>query len=35
VQQNYREWLVEDYKLNFVIRQKYREKIMNEPDDEE
>ncbi|CAA9202985.1 hypothetical protein FLA105534_04366 [Flavobacterium bizetiae] len=33
---NYREWLVDDYKLKLVllIGKKYREKIMNEPDDE-
>lgn len=33
---NYREWLVDDYKLKMVllIGKKYREKIMNEPDDE-
>ena len=31
---NYREWLVDDYKLKMVllIGKKYREKIMNEPD---
>jgi hypothetical protein len=31
---NYREWLVDDYKLKLVllIGKKYREKIMNEPD---
>jgi len=34
---NYREWLVEDYKqkLTLLIGKKYRERIMNEPDDEE
>ncbi|GGA72504.1 DEAD/DEAH box helicase [Flavobacterium palustre] len=34
---NYREWLVDDYKqkLTLLIGKKYREKIMNEPDDEE
>ncbi|MFH7001444.1 DEAD/DEAH box helicase [Flavobacterium bizetiae] len=33
---NYREWLVDDYKLKLVllIGKKYREKIMNEPDEE-
>ncbi|MFW0735827.1 MULTISPECIES: DEAD/DEAH box helicase [unclassified Flavobacterium] len=32
---NYREWLVEDYKKNLtlLIGKKYREKIMNEPDE--
>ena len=32
---NYREWLVDDYKLKLVllIGKKYREKIMNEPDE--
>ncbi|MBP4137143.1 MULTISPECIES: DEAD/DEAH box helicase [Flavobacterium] len=32
---NYREWLVDDYKLKMVllIGKKYREKIMNEPDE--
>jgi len=31
---NYREWLVEDYKLKLalLLGKKYREKIMNEPD---
>jgi len=31
---NYREWLVEDYKLKLtlLIGKKYREKIMNEAD---
>lgn len=31
---NYREWLVDDYKLKLVLLtgKKYREKIMNEPD---
>ena len=31
---NYREWLMEDYKLKLalLIGKKYREKIMNEPD---
>ncbi|MDG2433026.1 DEAD/DEAH box helicase [Flavobacterium sp.] len=34
---NYREWLVDDYKLKLtlLLGKKYREKIMNEPDDEE
>jgi hypothetical protein len=34
--QNYREWLVDDYKLknDFVDWEKYRERIMNEPDEE-
>lgn len=34
---NYREWLVEDYrlKLTLLIGKKYREKIMNEIDDED
>ncbi|MES2239120.1 MAG: DEAD/DEAH box helicase [Bacteroidota bacterium] len=34
---NYREWLIEDYKLKLtlLIGKKYREKIMNEPDDED
>jgi superfamily II DNA or RNA helicase len=34
---NYREWLVDDYKqkLTLLIGKKYREKIMNEPDDED
>ncbi|MFC5683478.1 DEAD/DEAH box helicase [Flavobacterium sp. MAHUQ-51] len=34
---NYREWLVEDYKqkLTLLIGKKYREKIMNEPDEDE
>jgi superfamily II DNA or RNA helicase len=33
---NYREWLVDDYKLKMtlMIGKKYRERIMNEPDDE-
>ncbi|MCC9065151.1 MULTISPECIES: DEAD/DEAH box helicase [Flavobacterium] len=33
---NYREWLVDDYKLKLVllIGKKYREKIMNEPDED-
>ncbi|KVV14694.1 DEAD/DEAH box helicase [Flavobacterium sp. TMP13] len=33
---NYREWLVDDYKLKMVllIGKKYREKIMNEPDED-
>jgi superfamily II DNA or RNA helicase len=33
---NYREWLVEDYKmkLTLMIGKKYRERIMNEPDEE-
>ena len=31
---NYREWLMEDYKLKLalLLGKKYREKIMNEPD---
>jgi hypothetical protein len=31
---NYREWLVDDYKLKLILLtgKKYREKIMNEPD---
>ncbi len=34
---NYREWLVDDYKqkLTLLIGKKYREKIMNEPDEDE
>ncbi|MEL1240268.1 DEAD/DEAH box helicase [Flavobacterium flavipallidum] len=34
---NYREWLVEDYKKNLtiLIGKKYREKIMNEPDEDD
>jgi len=34
---NYREWLIDDYKLKLtlLLGKKYREKIMNEPDDEE
>ncbi|HTG66247.1 MAG TPA: DEAD/DEAH box helicase [Flavobacterium sp.] len=34
---NYREWLVDDYKqkLTVLIGKKYREKIMNEPDEDE
>jgi superfamily II DNA or RNA helicase len=34
---NYREWLVDDYKLKLtlLLGKKYREKIMNEPDDED
>jgi hypothetical protein len=33
---NYREWLVDDYKLKMtlLIGKKYRERIMNEPDEE-
>lgn len=33
---NYREWLIEDYKqkLLLLISKKYREKIMNEPDED-
>jgi superfamily II DNA or RNA helicase len=33
---NYREWLVDDYKLKMtlMIGKKYRERIMNEPDEE-
>ena len=33
---NYREWLVDDYKLKLVLLtgKKYREKIMNEPDED-
>ncbi len=33
---NYREWLIEDYtlKLTLLIGKKYREKIMNEPDED-
>ncbi|RVT72760.1 DEAD/DEAH box helicase [Flavobacterium sufflavum] len=34
---NYREWLVDDYKqkLTLLLGKKYRERIMNEPDDED
>ena len=34
---NYREWLVDDYKLKLtlLIGKKYREKILNEPDEED
>ena len=34
---NYREWLIDDYKLKLtlLIGKKYREKIMNEPDEDE
>ena len=34
---NYREWLVDDYKLKLtlLLGKKYREKIMNEPDEDE